>query len=129
MLADEARISAGGRARRAPPGCATRPWWRSSPSCPCGGAPSPACASGSRSFVTDDRITIALSGDLTKTRVPWEADVPPQSAPFLRAYLAEARPVLADRGAGDDPSLWLDRSGKGMSENYIGRASARRPCG
>ena len=71
-------------------------------------------------LVTDERIVIALTGDLTKTGVPWEADVPPQSEPFLRAYLAEARPVLADRGAGDDPSLWLDRTGKGMSENYIG---------
>ena len=75
---------------------------------------------GESVLVTDDRITIALSGDLTKTRVPWEADVPPQSARFLRAYLAEARPVLADRGAGDDPSLWLDRTSKGMSENYVG---------
>ena len=75
---------------------------------------------GESILVTDDRITIALSGDLTKTGVPWEADVPPQSAPFLRAYLAEARPVLAGRGAGDDDNLWLDQGGKGMSYDYIG---------
>ncbi|MGB3626835.1 MAG: tyrosine-type recombinase/integrase, partial [Henriciella sp.] len=75
---------------------------------------------GESILVGDDRITVALSGALTKTGVPWEADVPPQSDPFLRAYLAEARPVLAARGRGKDTSLWLDRTGKRMSENYLG---------
>ena len=55
-------------------------------------------------LVSDDRITIALSGKLTKTGVPWEADVPPQSVSFLRAYLAEARPVLADRAREKTPA-------------------------
>ena len=32
---------------------------------------------------------------MTKTGVPWQAEVPPQSAAFLRAYLADSRPLLA----------------------------------
>ncbi len=59
---------------------------------------------GELALVTKERITIALSGDLTKTGVPWEADVPPQSVSFLRAYLAEARPVLADRAREKTPA-------------------------
>ena len=75
---------------------------------------------GSSVFLTEDRIVIALSGNLTKTDVPWEAEVPDESVVFLRRYLAEGRPVLEQRGDGNDPSLWLDGKGKGLSYAYIG---------
>ena len=70
-------------------------------------------------FVTEDRIVIALSAELMKTHVPWEAEVPDESAVFLRRYLAESRPVLEQRGDGTDPSLWLDAKGKGVRYDYI----------
>ena len=75
---------------------------------------------GESVFVTEDRIIIALPGDMTKTGVSWEAEVPPQSGVVLRTYLAEGRPILAGRSQEDDPHLWLDRSGKGVRYDYIG---------
>ncbi len=75
---------------------------------------------GSSAFVSETGITIALPESLTKSGVPWEAEVPEACLPVLRRYLDEGRPVLAARGPGTDPHLWLDKAGKGMSWNYIG---------
>ncbi|WP_370157385.1 tyrosine-type recombinase/integrase [Salipiger bermudensis] len=66
---------------------------------------------GTSVVVDDDRIFIAIPPELSKTHIPWEGEVPPQVAPALRDYLNDARPFLAARGSGDDPSLWLGRKG------------------
>ncbi len=76
---------------------------------------------GTSVVVDDDRIFIAISPELSKTHIPWEAEVPPQVAPALRYYLDDARPFLAARGSGDDPSLWLGRKGSAL------KISAFRP--
>ncbi|MBY6117434.1 hypothetical protein KUW09_24815 [Mameliella alba] len=65
-------------------------------------------------FITSDRITIALPADLTKSGVPWEADVPEQVLPILRKYVDEARPLLQSRTEERDPHLWLARHGRGL---------------
>ncbi|SEL92823.1 Phage integrase family protein [Roseivivax marinus] len=71
-------------------------------------------------FVSETRITIALPELLVKSGRPWETEAPEPCLSVLRRYLDDGRPVLAARGAGDDPHLWLDRSGKGLSYDYIG---------
>lgn len=73
------------------------------------------------SFLTQpQRYSIALPGDLTKSGLPWEADVPAPAAELLRAYLTEARPLLAARGGWADDHLWLGRKGRKFGEDYLG---------
>ncbi|MEX0300793.1 MAG: tyrosine-type recombinase/integrase [Leisingera sp.] len=77
-------------------------------------------------MVDPDRILIAIPEALSKTGLPWEAEVPPQAAPALRAYINTARPVLAERGSRTVPNLWLDRNGNGLSYDYIGPRIAQQ---
>ena len=81
---------------------------------------------GQSVFVAAERITVALPAELTKNNGPWEADVPMQSLPFLQAYLTKARPLLAARGRGEDRNHWLDRNGRGLREDYLGRRVAEQ---
>ncbi|PZX09942.1 phage integrase family protein [Palleronia aestuarii] len=75
---------------------------------------------GNSISMTEDRIVIALASADTKSGKPWDCDVPVQVESFLRTYLVEARPILARRGTIEDPHLWLDRTGRGMTEAAIG---------
>lgn len=70
--------------------------------------------------------TIALPGDLTKSGLPWEADVPHPAAELLRSYLCWARPVFAERGGNSDDHLWLGFKGKGLGGNQLGAIVAAR---
>ena len=65
-------------------------------------------------------FTIALPGTLTKSGVPWEADVPGPAAGLLRIYLQETRPLLAARAGFADDHLWLGRKGQKLGEDYLG---------
>ncbi|MFD2741728.1 hypothetical protein ACFSUD_19425 [Sulfitobacter aestuarii] len=83
-------------------------------------------ALGSSVFVASDQILIAISSELDKMGIPWEAEVPPQVLPILRRYIDEARPFLASRGPGGLRNLWLDRKGNGLSYASIGPQIARQ---
>ena len=64
-------------------------------------------------------FTIALPRDLTKSGLPWEADIPAPAADLLRVYLQKARPLLAARGGNAEDHLWLGRTGRMFGENYL----------
>ncbi|WP_417463043.1 hypothetical protein [Kordiimonas sp.] len=66
-------------------------------------------------FISSDSITVALPAELTKTGVPWEAEVAEQVVPILRKYLNEGRPLLQARSPGNDPHFWLGRHGRRLS--------------
>jgi integrase len=75
---------------------------------------------GQSVHMTDDGILISLSEDMTKTGVPWEADVPSQIEPALRRYIAEVRPTLLARGGARHDVLWVGKRGEIMGQNSIG---------
>ncbi|UWQ54034.1 tyrosine-type recombinase/integrase [Leisingera caerulea] len=81
---------------------------------------------GSSFIVGQDLILVSIPEDLSKTGQPWEAEVPPQAAAALRAYIDKARPLLAQRGQGNISSLWLNRKGNGLRYAGIGRCIARQ---
>lgn len=66
-----------------------------------------------------DGYTIALPGSLTKSGLPWEADVPEPAAALLRIYLRDARPLLAARAGHFDDHLWIGRKGRKFGEDYL----------
>lgn len=81
---------------------------------------------GSSVIIGQDLILISIPEGLSKTGQPWEAEVPPQAAAALRAYKDKARPILAKRGHGNIPSLWLNRKGNRLRYAGIGRSIARQ---
>lgn len=74
---------------------------------------------GTSLYIASDKISIALSEDMTKTGVPWEADVPEPAATALRHYLDHARPFLMARGAQRHQHLWVEKKGAPMKQISI----------
>lgn len=70
--------------------------------------------------VSAEGIGISLSEDMTKTGVPWEADVPPQVDAVLRRYIEDVRPFLLERGGREHDVLWVGKKGEVMGQDYIG---------
>ena len=77
-------------------------------------------ALGTSLIVRPDGFTVVLPEELTKTSLPWEADVPEPVAGLLRRYLAETRPFLAARGRQCHDMLWVGDDGRPMSYAHIG---------
>lgn len=75
---------------------------------------------GQSIHVTPTSIVISLSGDMTKTGVPWEAAVPSQVEPLLRSYIDEVRPALMQRGDHRHDRLWVCKKGEVFEENHLG---------
>lgn len=75
---------------------------------------------GQSIHITADGISIALSEDMTKTGVPWEAGVPPRVAPVLRHYIENVRPALLARGNMAHDFLWVGKKGEILDQNYVG---------
>ncbi|RYH00904.1 hypothetical protein EU805_16470 [Salipiger sp. IMCC34102] len=76
-------------------------------------------ALGRSLHVTDDSIFVSLSAEMTKTGVPWEAEVPRQVEPVLRSYITETRPALLRRGQRNHTLLWVGRKGESIDTNSI----------
>ena len=74
---------------------------------------------GTSLHVTPDRISVALSEEMTKTGVPWEADVPEPAATVLRRYLEQARPFLMARSEQRHLRLWVEKKGAPMRQVSI----------
>lgn len=64
-------------------------------------------------------FTIALPGALTKSGLPWEAEVPEPAADLLLSYLRNARPLLAARGGDNDDHVWIGRTGNKFGEDHL----------
>lgn len=64
-------------------------------------------------------ISIVLSEDMTKTGMPWEADVPEPAATALRRYLDCARPFLMARGRQRHQHLWVEKKGAPLKQVSI----------
>jgi integrase len=77
-------------------------------------------ALGTSLIVGRDVLTVALPEELTKTGLPWEADVPEPAAGLLRRYLAETRPFLMMRGRQRHGMLWVGDDGRPMSDAHMG---------
>lgn len=69
--------------------------------------------------VTPDAMIVALTGDLTKSGHPWEADVPQSVEPLLRRYVDEARPFFMERGQQQHDVLWVGRSGTPLKNDAL----------
>lgn len=76
---------------------------------------------GQSVLITASEIVIALSEEMTKTGVPWEAPVPPQVAPLLRRYITEVRPALMGRGTQSHDRLWVGKKGEILQQDYVGQ--------
>jgi integrase len=76
-------------------------------------------ALGTSLLVTPSRITLALSGDMTKNHLPWETAVPPAIEPLLRRYVEEVRPWLMARSGKSHDALWVGRLGDPFAANAI----------
>jgi integrase/recombinase XerD len=61
--------------------------------------------------ITQNEILVALSGEMTKNGLPWEAPVPSQVTHLLRRYLSETRPWFMARGGQHHDYLWVDDRG------------------
>ena len=77
-------------------------------------------AVGRSVHVRENEIIIALSEEMTKTGVFWEASVPSQVEPHLRRYIEEVRPQLLRRGDQSHDVLWVGKKGEMLGKNYIG---------
>lgn len=75
---------------------------------------------GSSVLVEETVISIVLSPEMTKTGIPWEADVPDAVEPILRHYIEDVRPWFMARGNARHGFLWVSRSGNPMDDNYTG---------
>lgn len=67
-----------------------------------------------------DRILIALPEEMTKTGVPWEAEVPAHIAPLVRRYAEDVRPKLVARGGKVHDIFWVGDKGGPYQLNYLG---------
>lgn len=79
---------------------------------------------GQSVLLTPDRIFINLSGDMTKSGQPWEAQVPTSLAPQLRRYIEEVRPFLLRRGSALHDKLWVGEQGTALGYAAIGQQAA-----
>lgn len=70
-------------------------------------------------LVTDSRIVIRLSADMTKKGQDWEAAVPGLLEPLLRTYINEVRPWLMGRGPEQHDMLWVTRFGGPLAYGQI----------
>ncbi len=70
--------------------------------------------------VAKDHITVRLSGDMTKNKLPWEAQVPKTLEPVLRRYVEEVRPWFLSRGGQSHNLLWVDNRGAPYKADYFG---------
>lgn len=70
--------------------------------------------------VVKDHITVRLSGDMTKNKLPWEAPVPATLEPVLRRYVEEVRPWFLSRGGQSHSLLWVDNRGASYEASYLG---------
>ncbi len=75
---------------------------------------------GQSIHVSPEDIQIALSPEMTKTGIPWEAKVPKQVEPALRHYIQEVRPALLARGAQTHNVLWVGKKGEIIGQEYVG---------
>jgi hypothetical protein len=82
---------------------------------------------GSSVLVTEDRIEIVLSGEMTKNGVPWEASVPKVIEPLLRRHIEEVRPYLLSRGSERHDFLWTDSKGRPLQPGYLSTRIGRAP--
>lgn len=70
-------------------------------------------------FVSDSRIVIRLSADMTKTGQDWEAPVPNLLEPLLRAYSLKVRLWLMARTGTKHDFLWVTRLGTPLTYDHI----------
>jgi integrase/recombinase XerD len=75
---------------------------------------------GESLLVDDEKITIALSEDLTKTGVHWETVVPQPLIPLLHCYLTVVRPWFMARGNQSHHRLWVGKFGQPLGADYVG---------
>ena len=74
---------------------------------------------GTSVYVEAESITVALSEDMTKTGVPWEADISEPAATVFRTYLTETRPFLMARGKQMHDRLWVEKKGAPMQKSTL----------
>ena len=75
---------------------------------------------GTSIFFSDAVIRVALPEDLTKTGVPWEADVPANIEPLIRRYFLDVRPALLARGRQCHDVFWVGDKGAPYQLNHLG---------
>jgi integrase/recombinase XerD len=80
---------------------------------------------GQSVLVDPTRITIALSGDMTKNGHPWEAAVQTTLEPLLQHYIDEVRPWLLARGGARHDMLWVGQCGQAIGSSAIALNVAR----
>jgi integrase len=77
---------------------------------------------GESIFFNDNTATLALPASLTKSGVPWEAEIPIPVIPALMRYMRDARPVLLARAQQPHDALWVDRKGGALSYDAVAPA-------
>jgi integrase len=84
---------------------------------------------GKSVLVSATQIKVALSGDMTKNGLPWEAMVPQPLEAMLRSYLSETRTWLMKRTGARHDCLWVTSMGGplayGQIKNRIPEATGR----
>lgn len=75
---------------------------------------------GQSILVTPERLTVVLHETLTKTGLPWEAEVPEPAAGLLREYIDETRPFLMTRWQRHHDILWVGDDGRPFNTHYLG---------
>lgn len=79
---------------------------------------------GTSLLVGGDRIIVALSSEMTKNRLPWEAEVPKAVEPLLRRYVDDVRPWFMARGGECHSRLWVKLRGTPFELNHFGNQIA-----
>ena len=74
---------------------------------------------GTSLHVGAEVISVELCAEMTKTGVPWEADLPEPAATALRRYIDTARPFLMARGNEHHQALWVEKKGAPMKQVTI----------
>lgn len=77
---------------------------------------------GQSVFICGDKATIALSAEMTKSGVPWEAEVPTPIMPALLRYMQDARPALFARAQQPHDTLWVARKGGPLGYGAVAAA-------
>lgn len=76
-------------------------------------------------LVQEDRILIALPGELTKNGLPFSCSVPDAIVPLLQTYIFEVRPWFLKRGSASHNVLWVRDRGAPYDDNYFGARIAQ----
>jgi integrase/recombinase XerD len=74
---------------------------------------------GQSVLASPTRIQIALSEDMTKNGLPWEAVVPQPLDGMLRTYLCDTRTFLIAHAGTRHDALWVTEVGSPMAYGYI----------